>query len=643
MDEVENFPSHIGRYEIKAQLGAGAMGCVYLAEDPRIKRKLAIKVVKVDAMRSEADRKEFLARFQREAEVSGVLNNPGIVTIYDVGDSEVGPFLAMEFVPGKTLEGHIKGGTPLPLRTKLSLASDIAAALDHAHAHDVIHRDVKPGNVMVTADFKAKLMDFGIAKREDASLTQTGTFLGTPSYASPEQIKDGVATAQSDVFSFGVMVFELLSGSLPFPGTSINTILYKIVNEPPAQIQPPVDGLMAEGWQRVFNKVLAKNAKDRHPSCSAFVRDLLESTTDLGKTERMQLLGNLKPPPAGAEGEATHAEPVPAAATTVISTTDLVQPAAAKPNKTLLYAGGAAAAVVVLVAGSLLMRKGGTQVLLDSVPPQAAVIQAGKEVGKTPMALVLQAGDKVHLERKGFQPQDYLYKAGDTAPKVALVSVKSEETLRTEPAGATVVMDGVPLAGVTPLRVKNWDQGATHAVNFKKGSLAANFDLLEGETPGNQVYTLAGATEARSVAMPKTVDANAPGSLHFNGEYAVHVHLDGKDLGEIHPGGAVPAPPGNHHLELSAPGVYFKEARQVTVSPGRPLAVALPGLVHLTVETYPSDGLVVVDGSPTQVESDGSAPVTLTRGRHTISIQGHGGSARSVDLQGDTTLPRFKI
>ena len=640
MDEVENFPNHIGRYEIKAQLGAGAMGCVYLAEDPRIKRKLAIKVVKLDAMRSEADRKEFLARFQREAEVSGVLNNPGIVTIYDVGDSEVGPFLAMEFVPGKTLEGHIKAGTPMPLRTKLSLASDIAAALDHAHSHDVIHRDVKPGNVMVTADFKAKLMDFGIAKREDASLTQTGTFLGTPSYASPEQIKDGVATGQSDVFSFGVLVFELLSGSLPFPGSSINTILYKIVNEPPASIQPPVEGLVPEDWQRVFNKVLAKNPKERHGSCSAFVRDLLESTTDLGKTDRMQLLGNLKPTPP--EPDARPAEPPTAAATTVISTADLLPPAG-RNSKTLLYAGGAAAAVVLIVGASLLMKKGGAEVLLDTVPPNAAVLQGGKEVGRTPMALVLKAGDKVHLERKGFQPQDYLYKAGDSAPKVALVSVKSEETLRTEPAGATVVMDGAPLAGVTPLRVKNWDQGATHALNFKKGSLAANFDLLEGETPGNQVYTLAGASEARTVAMPKAVDANAPGSLHFSGEYAVHVRMDGKDLGEVHPGGSVPAAPGAHRLELSAPGVYFREARQVTISPGRPQTLALPGLVRLTIETYPSDGLVVVDGSLTQVESDGSAPVTLTKGRHTISIQGHGGSARSVDLQGDTTLPRFKI
>ena len=638
MDEIENFPKQIGRYEIKALLGSGAMGSVYLAEDPRIKRKLAIKVVKVDAIRSEADRKEFLARFQREAEVSGVLNNPGIVTIYDVGDSEVGPFLAMEYVPGKTLDGLIKSATPLPLRTKLSIAADIATALDHAHAHDVIHRDVKPGNVMVNSDVKAKLMDFGIAKREEVSLTQTGTFLGTPSYASPEQIRDGVATGQSDVFSFGVMIFELLSGSLPFPGSSINTILYRIVNEPPAVVTPPVEGLMAESWQRVFTKVLAKNPQERHPSCSAFVRDLLEATTDLGKTDRMQLLGNLRQHQGGGEGDVRPADATQAVPT-LHSVGGTIQ--AKGSNKTLIYAGSAAAAVV-LVAGAFLLRKGGGQVLLDTIPPNAAVIRAGKEVGRTPLPLTLQPGDKVHLERKGFLPQDYEYHAGEAAPKVTLVSVKSEETLRTEPSGATVVMDGVALPGTTPLKVKNWDQGAKHALNFHKGSLGTAFDLMEGETPGNQVYTLTGASEVRTAAMPKTVDANAPGSIRFNGEYSVHVRMDGKEMGDIHAGGSVPASPGVHHLELSSPGVYFRESRPVTVNPGQPTTIPLPGLVHLTVDTFTGTGLVVVDGALTQVESDGSS-VTLTKGRHTITIQGHPGVVKPVDLQMDVKLPPFKI
>src|SRR5208283_3435648 len=150
MAESENLPTSIGRYEVKSLLGSGAMGSVYLAEDPRIKRKLAIKVIRLDTLRNDAERHEFLARFQREAEVSGVLNDPGIVIIYDVGDSDLGPFLAMEFVPGKPLDALIKSGEPLPLKDRLSIAAGVASALDHAHSKGIVHRDVKPGNVMIT-------------------------------------------------------------------------------------------------------------------------------------------------------------------------------------------------------------------------------------------------------------------------------------------------------------------------------------------------------------------------------------------------------------------------------------------------------------------------------------------------------------
>ena len=157
-----------------------------------------------------------------------------------------GPFLAMEFVPGKPLDGLIKAGAALPLKDKLRIAAGVAEALDHAHAKGIVHRDVKPGNVMITEDGRPKLMDFGIAKREDASLTQTGTFLGTPSYASPEQIQRGhrgQPLGHLQLRRAGLRA--AVSGQSPFPGTSINTILYRIVNEPPVEVQPPVLGAAA--------------------------------------------------------------------------------------------------------------------------------------------------------------------------------------------------------------------------------------------------------------------------------------------------------------------------------------------------------------------------------------------------------------
>ena len=571
MGGIENLPKSIGRYEIKALLGSGAMGSVYLAEDPRIKRKLAIKVVKFDAIRTEADRQEVLARFQREAEVSGVLNDPGIVTIYDVGDSEVGPFLAMEYVPGKTLESILKSGSPLPLKVKLSMAVALAAALDHAHSQNVVHRDVKPGNIMITADNHPKLMDFGIAKREDASLTQTGTFLGTPSYASPEQIREGVATGQSDVFSFGVMIFELLSGSLPFPGNSINTILYRIVNEPPVDIIPPVEGLVHDGWQKVFNKVLAKNPADRQGSCSAFVRELLDSTTDLGKTERMQLLGSLRP---GTAGPAS----APAIPETAVSQTSTV-PSPVRPgagrSRRLAIAGFAA---VVILAGIVLARRG-----------------------------------------------------------------------RALPAGASLA--ALETAKDAPSALPAERSGAQAPAQGSEAKAPAQGSEAKAPVQGSEAKASAERSEAKASVPPpavapepaaKAVDPNAPGSLHFSGEYSVRARLDGKDLGELRPGASVPAAPGAHHLELSSPGLFFKETRQVVIVARKALPVALPGLVHLTVETYPASAMVLVDGILTQVESDGSTPITLTKGRHTVTIQGHSGVSKPVDLQADTPL-KFKL
>jgi hypothetical protein len=151
-----------------------------------------------------------------------------------------------------------------------------------------------------------------------------------------------------------------------------------------------------------------------------------------------------------------------------------------------------------------------------------------------------------------------------------------------------------------------------------------------------------GAGETRAGAVPKAVDANAPGTLRNTGDFQVRLRLDGKDLGELRPGATVAAAPGLHRVELGNPAVYFKETRQVQVHPGQSAPLGLPGLVHLTVETYPSSATVVVDGIPTQVDSDGSQAITLTRGRHTITIQGHAGVTKIVDLQADGPL-KFKL
>jgi len=634
MNEPENLPKTVGRYEIKHLLGAGAMGSVFLAEDPRIKRKLAIKVVKLDAIKSEADRKEFLARFQREAEVSGVLNDPAIVTIYDVGDSDMGPFLAMEYVAGHPLDAIIKSPDlmTMPMKAKLQIACGIASALDHAHSHGIVHRDVKPGNVMITEDGRPKLMDFGIAKREDASLTQTGTFLGTPSYASPEQIKEGHATGLSDIFSFGVVVFELLSGQLPFPGTSINTILYRIVNEPPSEIKPPVMGLLPEAWHRVFSKVLAKNPAERYTSCSAFVRDLLEASLELDKDSRTELLGQLRQAgaltltaaaSAGAENDETQ---ISARMRTRHSRTPII-----------LAAVGALA--VLGVGGAYLFRSGGGEPV--ALPKGVVAVKDGKALSPN-KPLLLKPGEKVVFQAKGFRPVEYTHVAGNRSPQINLEALITEVHLQTEPAGAKVVINGDERNTATPCRVL-WNQSKPNQLSFfheaeKKG---LQLDFQVGEYPKDtEIFKLVPSDVPLTTGVPATIDATAPVPVRFAGEFAVRVKVDGKDRGEVR---QLELPPGQtFKLDLSNAQFGFKDSRSITTTPGKPMSVSLPPLLHLKVETFPTSGTILVNGVSTGIESDGDTAIRVVKGRHKISIQGKSGG-KDVDVREDHQQERFPI
>ncbi len=641
----EKIPQSIGRYQVLKVLGAGAMGSVLLAEDPRIKRKVAIKIVRLEALRSHKDEEEYLARFQREAEVSGLLNHPGIVTIFDVGEEDgIGPFMAMEFVAGQSLDALIKGGASIPLEQKLRIAAAIGEALDHSHRLGVIHRDVKPGNVMLTEDGRPKLMDFGIAKREDAGLTQTGTFLGTPSYAAPEQIKEGAVTPQSDQFSFAVMVFELLSGKLPFPGNSINTILYRIVNEPPSDPQPPVEGILPEAWHRIFLRALFKEPEGRYPSCSHFVHELAEAALGVGTIVRQDLLSALPPvetqplvppvavPPVGA---ATRISPMIQLGSNHDETLNqALNPSVVEPRPKAKAWPWIAILVVAAGAGGyyFLNRPASATVLLKTDPDKAQVSLNGRALSEaTPIQEPLKAGDHLRFEAKGFQAKELDFtSAGAWPATITLAPVVSSVDLKSDPAGAQVVMDGKPLDGVTPLSV-SWNQGQPHQLTFTKGTASLPKDFAVGEVPEG-VFALQSAS-----ASAAAVTGN--GTLRFSGGFSVRVKVDGADKGEMAPGRTLDLPPGDHRVELSNGKVFFAEARTVTVAMGQEAKVAVPGLASLTVSTHPGVGDVLVDGKPTGIQSDGSR-VQVAAGKHTITIRSLSGktASQTLDVSGDKSV-----
>jgi TonB family protein len=272
---ADSMPQTIGRYQVAESVGFGAMGAVYKAFDPLIKRTLAIKTIRLDIPRQSPQYKSFIERFYHEARISGTLSHPNIVTLFDIGEENGLPYLAMEFVDGETISAIIEKGTRFKPEKVISLVSQVASAIDYAHSKGVIHRDIKPSNLILADGERVKVTDFGIAKLIDAEMTQSGTLLGTPSYMSPEQAMGDKLDGRSDIFSLGVCAFEMLAGEQPFPGNNVTSILYKLVHVEP--IQPAnleMNGLVPQKWHEVFGKVLAKKPDERYQTATEFVQDL---------------------------------------------------------------------------------------------------------------------------------------------------------------------------------------------------------------------------------------------------------------------------------------------------------------------------------------------------------------------------------
>ncbi|MBI3935336.1 MAG: CHASE2 domain-containing protein [Betaproteobacteria bacterium] len=256
----------LGRYQVEKELGKGAMGIVYLGKDPKIGRVVAIKTMALSQEFDESELADVKERFFREAETAGRLTHPNIVTIYDAGEEHDLAFIAMEFLKGKDLTPYCKPDNLLPLDKVLSIIARVAEALDYAHRNNVVHRDVKPANVMYEPESDSvKVTDFGIARITDSSKTKTGMVLGTPSYMSPEQLAGKKIEGRSDLFSLGVTLYQLACGHLPFQGDSMAQLMFKIANEPHPDIRTHSPNLPA-CVVAITNKTLAKDAEQRYQS-----------------------------------------------------------------------------------------------------------------------------------------------------------------------------------------------------------------------------------------------------------------------------------------------------------------------------------------------------------------------------------------
>jgi serine/threonine-protein kinase len=378
-------PAKLGKYAIRRELGKGAMGVVYEGFDPSIERVVALKTVRADQLGGE-DAPEILTRFRREAQAAGRLTHPNVVAVYELGEDAGTTFIAMEFVKGRSLKEYLESHTRFTTPQLARIMGELLAALDYSHRNGVVHRDIKPGNVMILEDGTVKVADFGIARIEQSNLTQTGMILGTPSYMSPEQFMGQTVDGRSDLFSAGVILYELLTGEKPFTG-SATTIMHKVLQEEPlppsrlnVQVPRPFDG--------VVKRALAKRPDERFQTAREFAEAIkaaaegreAPAATDATVVGTATMTKRAAQAPIDIKTDATQStirtvrEPAAAAPPP--------PPAPSRSPVPVIAIVGGVAAIAIAVAAWLALRPSGTA----SAPPVAAAPAAQPAAAPAPPA-----------------------------------------------------------------------------------------------------------------------------------------------------------------------------------------------------------------------------------------------------------------
>jgi len=651
----------VGRYEINGELGRGAMGVVYKATDPTIGRTVALKTMRLDV--HGLDAKEMVRRFQNESRAAGVLNHPNIVTIYDAGEQDGIFYIAMEFIEGITLHELMAEKRVLPADEVIQLARQICCGLDYAHSNGIVHRDVKPANIMITPNGTVKIMDFGIAK-SGGSVTNTGQILGTPNYMSPEQVKGRPLDGRADLFSMGVILYEMLTGEKPFAGQNVTTIIYKIVNEIP--IAPrDLDVTVHPGLSAIVNKVLSKSPEDRYQTGADMVRDLenykLVSQTLLNATTPVG--------PSSIPHEKTLVLPV-----RVVSGSTVRMPAAATmptkgpiPVRRPAVAGSSkksgliAAIVMVLILGfamggyayyrtQIKMRQ--LQAEIKAKEAQARLDQQQQHSAVTPATPPkhteeAEIANDVTIKHFGGTKdgeQKHTQKATSSPDKV--FSQQSELKFVTQPAGAKVEIDGwSEPTWVTPFTASHLGAG-THTVIFSKTGYLQQT---------RSVQSIAG----KSVAISTELGAAVSTVVVTSNPQGANVLVDGRDTGMTTPA-QLTMEKGQHRITVRKPGFkdgsteeYLSEGETFNFSPvllsqethsddakgssvlrrffGADTIPEGKGLVH--VRTNPEGATIMVDGRTAPKKSNAKWPAEPGVYSIVLQMEGYKSVHRNIKLQ----------
>jgi eukaryotic-like serine/threonine-protein kinase len=583
--------TQVGKYQIVEKIGVGGFGTVYKGRDPFIKRAVAIKTC-------QSDEEEIRKRFFREAEFAGNLHHRNVTTIYDFGVTDDGtPYIVQEFLTGDDLDKAIKRKDPLTLARKLQILIDVCDGLGYAHAMGIIHRDIKPSNIRILEDGTVKIMDFGIAKSmvSQSTLTQTGITLGTASYLAPEQIRGEDLDPRTDIFSLGVLSYEIVTGQKPFTGDHISTVLYKIMNEMPA---PPssLDPALPRGLDAMILKALEKDRTKRFSSCAEL------------RTECLSLLQNVPDGPAF---------PIP--------DTDM-ETTVATPSSGFQFPASVTHGASATLTSS--------RVLDTPLAPSPVRPAAGR-----------LADVRLHTD-VGLAAQSNAREEGGSALKVFLAAI-----LLLAAAGggwyfAQHRRPGTPAVPVSaPAPAISTSDASAPATPADTSSTAPATSV-----PASSVST-ASTAEAAPAAAVKVKEVATTAVITFKSNIYAELYINGKRHPASLPAATrVTLKPGNYVAVFDAPG-FMKIPREFEVSAADPKALTVfgefPGRGSVTFTVLPRGAEIHLDGVLIGASTGGPMKKTLRAGPHEISVSlaGYKTYAKTVEIAEDEpfAIPRIEL
>ena len=622
--------NQIGRYEILNELGRGAMGVVYRARDTKIGREVAIKTIKLAEQGDESETERLRERLFREAQSAGRLSHPGIVTIYDVAEESGLAYITMEFVDGETLQAMMDSGRAEEPEFIADILRQTAAALDYAHSKEIVHRDVKPANIMVTPDGTVKITDFGIARISSSKLTQTGTVMGTPSYMSPEQVRGDPISGASDQFSLGVITYELLTDEKPFSGDSLTAVMFKIVS---GEVTPPseLSSGISKPLESAVLRALSKGGEERHPSCAEYAKAVSIGFESAEGSIPERHVGT---------AEITEEE------TTVVRTAEGGGAVSQKQLETVVQPLPEGTAPTVVMPGLPPLGAAETQAPTYAEEPEEAK-RGGSWIAIAVVAGILLAGGGFWISQNpGFLDGIATPGASSLEPDSGETGLSAKNAGIEEGTGETdtassaapVVTEPEPAGGAP-------DPEATESVSPDPGSEAAG---ISPETTAAEEIPVAPPPEPKPAPPPAPPKAAPPRVVVVNfstSQPGARVVVDGKPLWSCTTPCPIDLPRGEHVAMISFSGFHRVRRPFEVGSDPVDLVIELEAVVGtILVSSSPTGADVFVDGKKMEQKTNDS--FRLPPGYHLIKVQKAGAGSGELSVlveEGPLTTYHFPL